>query len=65
MDIKASAASAVAVWNDVRNAAHCPAVDAYRQSLVSGSPIAKPAPAADCAAAFGNSDIFGGNFPNP
>jgi hypothetical protein len=65
MDIKASAVGAVAVWNDVRNAADCPAVDAYRQSLANGTPITKPAPAANCPATFGNSDIFGGSLPNP
>jgi len=47
----------VSVWNDVRNAAACPAVDAYRQSLSAGTLIAKPAPNADCPATFGNSDI--------
>jgi len=61
-DIKASAAGAVAVWNDTRRAADCPAVDAFRQSLVNGSPIAAPAPATSCPATFGNSDIFGGSF---
>lgn len=49
-----------AVWTDVRNAADCPAIDAYRQSLVNGTPIAKPAPGTDCPATFGNSDIFAG-----
>jgi len=53
---------AVAVYVDVRNAADCPAVDAYRQSLADGSPIAKPAPNSVCPATFGNSDIFGGHF---
>ncbi|HEX8010229.1 MAG TPA: sialidase family protein [Casimicrobiaceae bacterium] len=52
-----------AVWTDVRDAADCPAVDAYRQSLVSGAPIAKPAPGTDCPDLFGNSDIFGGSYP--
>ncbi len=61
-DIKASAAGAVAVWNDTRRAADCPAVDAFRQSLVNGSPITAPAPATSCPATFGNSDIFGGSF---
>jgi len=54
-----------AVWNDVRNAADCPAVDAYRQSLVNGSPIAAPAPQQDCPATFGNTDIFGGSYADP
>jgi BNR/Asp-box repeat len=52
-----------AVWTDVRDAADCPAIDAYRQSLVAGAPIAKPAPGTDCPALFGNSDIFGGSYP--
>jgi hypothetical protein len=56
---------AVAVWNDVRDAADCPAVDAWRQSLVDGAPIAKPAPGTACPPTFGNSDIFGGSYPKP
>jgi len=54
----------VAVYVDVRNAADCPAVDAYRQSLL-GTPITKPAPQQDCPATFGNSDIFGGSYADP
>jgi hypothetical protein len=54
-----------AVWNDVRNAADCPAVDAYRESLQTGGSVPKPAPATDCPAGFGNSDIYGGSFPDP
>ncbi len=59
-----------AVWNDVRNAAHCPAVDAWRaaaQAAVdSGTsvPVA-PAPQQDCPATFGNTDIFGLSLPDP
>jgi hypothetical protein len=51
--------SAIAVWNDVRNAAVCPAVNAFRQSLVVGAPIARPAVATDCPPTFGNTDIYG------
>ena len=56
---------AVALWNDVRDAADCPAVDAWRQSLIDGSPTAPPAPNSDCPATFGNSDIFGGSYADP
>jgi len=55
----------VAVWNDTRDAAVCPAINAFRQSIVDDSPIAPPAPNADCPATFGNSDIFGGRFTAP
>lgn len=54
-----------AVWNDVRDAAVCPAINAYRQSLVDGTPIAPPAPNSDCPATFGNSDIYGGSYADP
>jgi hypothetical protein len=47
------------VWNDVRNATDCPVVDAFRQSLAAGTPIAKPSPCQTPATAFGNSDIYG------
>jgi hypothetical protein len=48
-----------AVWNDTRNAADCPAIDAWRQALESGASPPPPAPEQDCPAAFGNSDIYG------
>jgi hypothetical protein len=80
-----------AVWNDVRNAADCPAIDQYRQALhdeavATGQQTAEAeeprgessgdADAADstatppdvqeqCPANFGNSDIYGGSYPNP
>jgi hypothetical protein len=49
----------VAVWNDARNAADCPAIDGWRQALESGESPPPPAPEQDCPAAFGNSDIYG------
>jgi hypothetical protein len=54
-----------AVWNDTRNAADCPAIDAWRMSLETGGSVPRPAPQQDCPATFGNSDIFGGSYPDP
>ena len=82
-----------AVWNDVRNAADCPAIDEYRQglhdeALATGAATADaeeprgemlreargkktqedggpPAVQQSCPTSFGNSDIYGGSFPNP
>jgi hypothetical protein len=54
-----------AVWNDVRNAAVCSAINAWRDSLQTGGSVPKPAPQQDCPAAFGNSDIYGGSYPDP
>jgi hypothetical protein len=48
-----------AVWNDTRNAADCPAIDAWRMSLRTGTSVPRPAPQTDCPATWGNSDIFG------
>jgi hypothetical protein len=54
-----------AVWNDARRAADCPAIDAYRQALADGQSATAPAPEQECPATFGNSDIFGGTYPDP
>lgn len=56
---------AAAVWNDVRNAADCPAIDAYHAAQRGGPPAPRPAPQSDCPANFGNSDIYGGGFSDP
>src|SRR2546430_457167 len=61
----ATRAYGAAVWNDVRNAADCPAVDAWRMSLQTGGSVPRPAPGIVCPATFGNSDIFGGSYPDP
>jgi hypothetical protein len=61
----ATRAGAVGVWNDVRNAADCPAIDAWRLSLRTGTSVPRPAPQQDCPATFGNSDIFGAAVSDP
>jgi hypothetical protein len=61
----ATRAGAVGVWNDVRDAADCPALDAWRLSLRTGTTVPKPAPQQDCPATFGNSDIFGAAVADP
>jgi hypothetical protein len=50
---------------DVRDATNCPAVDAYRQSLIDQAPIAAPSPLTDCPSGFGNGDIYSGSFTDP
>ena len=57
-NIAASNGFALALWTDVRAAVDCPAVDAYRQSLVDNNPITTPAPGVVCPATFGNTDIW-------
>jgi hypothetical protein len=54
-----------AVWNDARNAAVCPAINAWRAALQTGSTAPPPAPNVDCPATFGNTDIFGGSWADP
>ncbi len=53
------------IWIDARDAAVCDAVDAYRQSLLDGSPITAPSPLTDCPAQFGNLDNYSGSFLDP
>ena len=63
--------SVTVVWNDARNAADCPAIDAYRDDVASGTASGvstdptRPAPKQDCPATFGNTDIFGGSYADP
>jgi hypothetical protein len=55
-----------AVWNDTRNAADCPAIDAWRMAQETGdTSVPTPAPQQDCPATWGNSDIFGGSYADP
>jgi hypothetical protein len=67
----ATRAGVVAVWNDARNAADCPAIDAYRDDVADGTAAGvstdptRPAPQQDCPATFGNTDIFGGSYADP
>lgn len=61
---------AAAVWNDTRNGADCPAIDAWRAAaqvaIQNGTAVpAKPAPQQDCPATFGNSDIYGAHIDDP
>ncbi|MGE5072604.1 MAG: sialidase family protein, partial [Anaerolineae bacterium] len=58
------------VWNDMRNGADCPAIDAWRQAaqdaIANGTAVpTKPAPEQDCPATWGNSDIYGGSYADP
>jgi hypothetical protein len=61
----ASRTYGVVLWMDARDASSCPAVNAYRQSLVDGTPITAPSPLTDCPAMFGNLDIYSGAFADP
>jgi hypothetical protein len=60
--VSASRTFGTAVWNDVRDAAVCTAMNKYRASLITASPLPKPSPLKDCPPRFGNSDIFGGTY---
>jgi hypothetical protein len=62
---------AVLVWNDVRQAADCPAIDAYRQAIANGTATTsstdplRPAPNVQCPPTFGNSDIWSAHVNDP
>jgi hypothetical protein len=58
------------VWNDVRNGADCPAIDAWRAAAQAaaqnGTTVpTPPAPQQACPSTFGNTDIFGGSYADP
>jgi hypothetical protein len=58
------------VWNDVRHAADCRAIDTWRAAAqtanAAGTAVpTKPAPEQACPTTWGNSDIFGGSYPDP
>ena len=64
--VVANDSGAVAVYNDARNAADCPAIDQYREALASGQAATAPSPATDCTdQTFGNTDIFAATSGTP
>jgi hypothetical protein len=59
---------AVAVWNDARFAADCPAIDVWRMSLRTedeSDDVPRPAPQQACPSTFGNTDIFAWSGADP
>jgi hypothetical protein len=62
----ATNAFGAAVWNDVRSASDCPAVDTWRAGVQATlSLAARPAIQQSCPSTFGNTDIFGGSYADP
>ncbi|MBS1877975.1 MAG: exo-alpha-sialidase [Actinobacteria bacterium] len=56
----------IALFNDAREAAVCPAIDRYRQEIVNGVKTAKaPATGTECPATFGNTDIWSASGLDP
>jgi hypothetical protein len=63
--VAATNTGATAVYTDGRNSLVCPAIDAYRQSVIDGSPTSPPAPNGDCPPGFGNMDIYASSVQDP
>src|SRR3954452_17012665 len=63
--VAATNAGAVSVFNDARDAADCPLIDAFRQATVNGTAGAPPAPGTDCLPTFGNTDIWSAAVSDP
>ena len=63
--VAATNAGAVSVFNDARDGADCPAIDAFRQATVDGTAGAPPAPLTDCLPTFGNTDIWSAAVSDP
>ena len=63
--VVATNSGAVAVYNDARNAADCPAIDTYREGLLTNPMLAAPFPPTGCPATFGNTDIFAAAVAKP
>ncbi len=53
------------LWTDLRNASVCEAVNTFRQAVHDGTFAATPAVQVVCPQGFGNSDIYGGSYPDP
>ena len=53
----ATRTAAVGMWNDVSQAADCPAIDAFRASLHTVTPASPPDVQGSCAPNFANSDL--------
>jgi hypothetical protein len=53
------------VWTDARNAADCPIIDAWRESVRADISVPAPQPNVQCPAGFGNTDIYGAAFADP
>jgi hypothetical protein len=63
--VAATNAGAVSVFNDARDAADCPAIDAFRQATFDGTAGDPPAPLTACGATFGNTDIWSAAASDP